>query len=498
MHKLLIAVAVLLLPASQLLAAETPAASRVTQVDHVLLISIDGMHQLDLVNCMKPTQGGASYCPTLSQLVKNGLNYNSANASRPSDSFPGLTALVTGATPRSTGAFYDLSYDRSLSPPALTTPYGIPGGADLCPKVIGTQVGNEEEIYNDLTRVDAGGGINPKYLPRDPKNGCAPVYPHQFIRVNTIFNVARAAGFTTAWSDKHQAYELTKRPKGDGLDDFFAPEINSPAVNLNGPAPFLVPGCQTLPDTTSTADWTTSFQNIQCYDNIKVQAVLNWIDGKKHDGSAKLPAVPAIFGMNFQAVSIGQKLNEKSLSLTGGYLDSQGTPSPSLQKEIQYVDSSLGRFVAELKTRKIFDSTLIIITAKHGQSPIDPKRVLRIPADNPNLLPPSAVLANAGINVVQALEDDVSVIWLGDQSQTAAAVEALEANEDVYGGGEIFSGASLELLYNSPLVDPRTPDIIVAPNVGVVYTGGMKKVAEHGGAGQDDRKGVLLFSRPAV
>jgi arylsulfatase A-like enzyme len=231
--------------------------------------------------------------------------------------------------------------------------------------------------------------------------------------------------------------------------------------------------------------------------HLKVQAVLNWIDGKKHDGSANLPAVPAIFGMNFQAVSIGQKLEEKSVGITGGYLDSQGTPSPALQQEIQYVDSSIGRFVAELKKRNLFDSTLIVITAKHGQSPIDPKRVLRIPADAPNLQPPSAVVANAGIVVAQALEDDVSLIWLADQAKTAAAVAALEANEDLYGGGEIFSGPSLELLYNSPLVDPRTPDIIVAPNAGVVYTGGTKKVAEHGGSAQDDRNVMLLLSHPS-
>jgi hypothetical protein len=496
MRNLLIGSLTLLLP-SQLLAAPVPEASRVTQVQHVLLISIDGMHELDLANCMNPTGGGATYCPNLAQLVKTGLHYVSTNTSRPSDSFPGLTALVTGATPRSTGAFYDVSYDRSLSPPATTTPYGIVGGADLCPKVVGTQVGNDEEIDINLNRVDAGGGINPQYLPRDPKNGCAPVYPHQFIRVNTIFNVAKATGLTTAWSDKHQSYELTKGTNGAGLDDFFAPEINSPVVALNGPAPFLVPGCQTIPDKTSLADWTSSFQNVQCYDTIKVQAVLNWIDGRTHDGSARLRAVPAIFGMNFQAVSIGQKLVEKSLGITGGYLDSQGTPSPSLRDEIQYVDTSIGRFAAELSKQGLLNSTLIIVTAKHGQSPIDPRRVLRIPADNANLEPPSAVLAAAGINVAQALEDDVSLIWLADQSQTDAAVAALEAHEDLYGGGEIFSGPSLELLYNSPLVDPRTPDIIVAPNVGVVYTGGTGKVAEHGGSAQDDRNVMLVLSNPS-
>jgi hypothetical protein len=68
---------------------------------------------------------------------------------RPSDSFPGLTAIVTGGTPRSAGFYYDVSYDRNLSPPYTTTPYGIIGGPTLCPSVIGTQVGYDEEIDVD-------------------------------------------------------------------------------------------------------------------------------------------------------------------------------------------------------------------------------------------------------------------------------------------------------------------------------------------------------------
>ena len=166
-------------------------------VDRVLVISIDGMHAVDFANCAKgvaPIDGGTPYCPQMAALAQRGVTYQQATTSKPSDSFPGLTAIVTGGSPRSTGAYYDVSYDRSLSPPAKTTPYGIVGGADLCPKVVGTQVGLDEEVDIDLTRLDAGGGINPAYLPRDPKNHCAPVYPHSFIRVNTLFEVVKAAG----------------------------------------------------------------------------------------------------------------------------------------------------------------------------------------------------------------------------------------------------------------------------------------------------------------
>jgi hypothetical protein len=102
--------------------------------------------------------------------------------------------------------YYDVSYDRSLSPPAKTTPYGIVGGAKLCPSVIGTQVGFDEQLDFNYLKLDGGkpngssgkNGINPAYLPRDPRNGCAPVYPHTFLRVNTIFNVVKNAGGYTA------------------------------------------------------------------------------------------------------------------------------------------------------------------------------------------------------------------------------------------------------------------------------------------------------------
>jgi hypothetical protein len=497
-------------PVLALLLATTAAVAQSTgPIQRVLLISIDGMHSLDFANCTKgvPIYGNQTYCPHLAALSATGVHYLQALTSKPSDSFPGLVAQITGGTPRSSGIFYDVTYDRALSPPKKTTPYGIVGGANLCPSVVGTQVGFDEEIdynYLDLHSGKANGssgiiGINPDYLPRDPKNGCAPVYPHTYLRDNTIFNVARNAGMYTAWSDKHPSYDFTNGPSGDGVIDLWSPEINSIPVAIPS-----VPGCKPLPDpgaATSSNAWTDSFQNIRCYDQYKVQAVLNWIDGKTHDGTATAP-VPNIFGMNFQAVSVGEKLVEKSLGLTGGYVDALGTPSDSLFAEIQYVDTAVGQMVTELTKQGLLDSTLIIVSAKHGQSAIDPSRVLRIPADAPSDEPPSQILSPAGVGpglpVAQADEDDISMLWLTDQSQTQsfAATLGLAANEDLFGQGEIFAGPSLALQFNDPLTDSRTPDIIVAPNVGVVYTGGKAKVSEHGGFAYDDRNVLLVVSNP--
>ena len=79
----------------------------------------------------------------------------------------------------------------------------------------------------------------------------------------------------------------------------------------------------------------------------------------------------------------------------------------------------------------------------------------------------------------------------------ASAVATLEANRAKIGadGGQILYGPELQLFFNTR--DSRTPDIMVLPNVGVVYTGGKSKVAEHGGFALDDTNVVMLISNPS-
>ena len=104
-------------------------------IKRVLLISIDGMHAVDFANCasgLAGVNGGSPYCPNLAALGKTGTSYIDTSTSKPSDSFPGLMALMTGGSPRTVGAFYDVAYDRSLDPPAATTGNGVAGAPDLC------------------------------------------------------------------------------------------------------------------------------------------------------------------------------------------------------------------------------------------------------------------------------------------------------------------------------------------------------------------------------
>src|SRR5258708_13697621 len=201
-------------------------------IHHVLLISIDGMHAVDYLNCaqgISGINGGAPYCPHLAGLALTGVNYTEANTSKPSDSFPGILALVAGAPPRTARVYYDVSYTRELAPPGGPCVKGTPGP--------GTDVVFDESLDFSLGDLTGGGGINPAILPLDPMHGCAPVYPRNFVRVNTIFGVLHSHGLYTAWSDKHPAYDILRghTPIGaanNSVDDLNTPHINSVVVPL--------------------------------------------------------------------------------------------------------------------------------------------------------------------------------------------------------------------------------------------------------------------------
>src|ERR1700723_2206857 len=248
------------------------------KVRHVLLLSIDGMHAVDFYNCSHGIAGansGDPYCPNLAALAKTGINYVATSSSKPSDSAPGLMALVAGGTPRSTGIYYDVAFDRSLDAPARTTGTGLAAG--LCTPYAtptGTTTDNDQGIDLDDTKLNGGapgaalteGGIasiDPLKLSRNPAAGCAPVYPWNFIRTNTLFGVIHAAGGYTAWIDKHPSYSFVGGPGGNGLNDYYSPEVNSTVVALPGVKTLDGVSCDPIRDTVATGAWNASFENIQ-------------------------------------------------------------------------------------------------------------------------------------------------------------------------------------------------------------------------------------------
>lgn len=470
-----------------------------TAVKHVLLLSVDGLHQKDLDWYVRTHPASA-----IAALAQHGTDYTRASTPVPSDSFPGMVAQVTGGNPGTTGVYYDDTFNHALLPAGTTNCAGVTPGAE----VAYTEAADKNQLS-----IDAGQGLSglpgsilsmtgtpatlldPATLPVDPTT-CKPVYPHQYIKVNTVFEVAKQAGLHTAWSDKHPAYEILNGPSGTGVDDLFTPEINS-----NAAAPF-------------TGDWTQDNLATQQYDGYKVKAVLNEIDGKDHSGT-KAAAVPAIFGMNFQTVSTAQKL-PTSDGLTGGYLADGSTPGPLLSKALDYVNASIGAFASELAKTGHSHDTTVIVSAKHGQSPTDPAALKRV-GDGPIIAGLNAAWTaahpGAGDLVAFSTDDDIMQLWLNDHSQaaddfakqylathTAAGNTITKAPITVQASGltTIYAGSGVAKYFGTSTTDSHIPDVLGIAQTGVVYTGGTSKIAEHGGASSDDRNVPILVSAPGA
>ncbi len=454
---------------------------------HVLLISVDGLHALDVAHFVATHPQSA-----MAELSRHGITYSNARTPANSDSFPGLLALVTGGSPISHGMFYDVSYDRTIFDPTNTKCAGSPGNMMVFDESI--------DLYTSgNVSLDV---IDPNQLPRhlDQSGHCVPLFPHEALRTNTIFEVVKAAGGHTAWADKHPAYDLVNGPSGKGVDDLYTPEI----TNVNG------------------FDATVSVVCTVENDQKKVNGIINEIHGLRHDGS-RGTGVPAVFGMNFQAVSVGQKLSHDNADArcnqtdgnalrgkSGGYLADAVTPTQVLAYGLDKTDAALGRMIQALKDQGIYDSTLFIVTAKHGQSPINPEKINkpRHFADLVATLPDSG--SNAGALAIASAnncstgscgfvqDDDIALIWLEHQSDTQAVSDYLNANAKALFIDEVMAGDDLQLKFNDPTADSRTPDVIVQPVYGTVYTSSTAKNAEHGGFSFGDTNVGLIVSKPGL
>ena len=340
--------------------------------------------------------------------------------------------------------------------------------------------------------------------------------------VNTIFQVIHNAGLRTAFSDKHAIYTSYNGPGSNGMsiDDFFGPEIDSQAVEPNG-VPYPVDGA-----------WTADNAATKQYDSYKVQAVINWINGYAHAGTGPEIGTPAIYGMNFQTVSTAEKLKSSPAvligpnaqgkytegpSLPGGYVtvDGQQVPGPLLRSALDYVNDALQRMAATIQADGEADSTAIILTAKHGQSPLNNNQLQRID-DSPIIAGVNAAWAahhpSNKTLVVQEADDDGLLWWLSDRSQAAAdfvknylwthtapAVNYAGQTITVQHSGlrEIFAGRQSAQFFGVSKSDPHHPDVFGIAQVGTIYTTGTK-IAEHGGDNPGDRDVPLVVYAPGT
>jgi hypothetical protein len=480
---------------------------------HVLLISIDGFHASDLATC--EAQG---LCPNLASLAGHGTTYTDAHTSEPSDSAPGLMALVTGGDPKLTGVYYDDSYDRTAyAPPAQTQTLSQnctgPAGNEA-PYFENVDTGAPTFFNPNGIRSIIGPTVDPNQLIfRKQMGKCRPILPNNFLRTNSIFSVANRAGLYTAWADKHPVYNAQVAGNGtpNTVNDPFNTEINADLIppslvdTRGNTVHFPLPN----PDGTGPFFITDSVGNTEAYDQIKVDAILNEIDGRNSTATAAAP-VPNIFGMNFQAVSVGQKLVDPILScvrshngpgcdpnyVPGGYEPGSTSASPiftpQLKGAIQFVDTAIGSMVSELRNQGVLASTTIIITAKHGQSPIDPSKLALIGHAE------IKVLNDAGVFPAMVTDDDVALIWMNPATQaadTAKGVAALQASMSHGNPARIQTllfGSALAAQFGNPATDPRTPDIIIQPIPGTIYSSSTAKVMEHGGFAEDDTHVAML------
>jgi len=187
-----------------------------------------------------------------------------------------------------------------------------------------------------------------------------------------------------------------------------------------------------------------------------------------------------------------------------------------LARALNYINTEVGTMVAEIQARGLAGSTAIIISAKHGQSPTDPTDLARVP-DGPIIDAINAAWTaahpGAGDLVSFATDDDGMLLWLSARSQAAASfvkqylLTHSAPGNDINGNPITVSSSGLKAVYAGresaaffgvPISDPRHPDVLGIAQHGVVYTGGMSKIAEHGGGDAQDRNVPILVVLPGL
>jgi hypothetical protein len=184
-------------------------------------------------------------------------------------------------------------------------------------------------------------------------------------------------------------------------------------------------------------------------------------------------------------------------------------------RALNYINTEVSLMVAEIAKQGLAGSTAIIISAKHGQSPTDPNDLARVD-DGPiiDAINAAWTAAHPGDDLVSfATDDDGMLLWLSDRWQGAAnfakhyLLTHSAAGNDINGNPVTVSSSGLKAVYAGrqsaaffgvPNRDPRHPDILGIAQHGIVYTGHMSKIAEHGGDDPQDRNVPILVVLPGL
>ncbi|KAJ3067942.1 hypothetical protein HDU99_003344, partial [Rhizoclosmatium hyalinum] len=270
----------------------------------------------------------------------------------------------------------------------------------------------------------------------------------------------------------HPIYEFVNGPSGSGTVDLYTPEQESNNKN-----------------TTETIK----------YDTTHVNAIVNWINGNDHFGKKQAGSYKGfLVGGNLQVVSIGQKLNTDDPKTTGGYLDAKFTPTATLAGQIAAADAFVGQIIDALKATNQWSNTLFIVSAKHGQSSTDHSKWANIKIDD--AIAYAAQIAGVNVDDITFTNDDNMLIWVKNGAQAPALLKAISFNLTAFhaDGAGAYVKYGKDIFGVDPAKDSKVPDIVVQPNVGVIYSKSTSKAEEHGGNADDDRHVALIVGGGVV
>ena len=375
----------LLVASGSTAAAQVQYATAQGSPKHVALIFIDGF-RADLLD--------PEVAPHIAALARAGVRFANAEVGFPSDSMPGILGPLTGATPRTTGIPYDEYYDRHYKLAIeMTETITVPPG----------------------------------------------LKPHDLLRVPTLFEAAKAKGFTTGFISKHIGYEVLQGPSGQGLDRLELPE---------------------------SADWKGSFRD---YDAANFATLTDWMTKDGVDVAGIYAIAP-----NYAMKDHGVAAAETRAAIAG-------------------VDAEIGRLVDGLVAAGRYDDTVFVVLGDHGDT--DTPTAVASKGEGSIV----GLLGEHGIKLAKVTADDVMLAYLADPARAAEAVALIDTPEAKARFGIDQVLAADELRRRGDFADDQMPDFVVLVKSGVVYTKvPSSKKAEHGGAFDSDRRVGFVMSGPGI
>jgi arylsulfatase A-like enzyme len=157
------------------------------------------------------------------------------------------------------------------------------------------------------------------------------------------------------------------------------------------------------------------------------------------------------------------------------------------------IDRAVGRLIAYLKMRGIYDETVITFNADHGMSAFESK---------PASIEPAQALTQAGFRVARTeaelnprtqivvIDAGVRVIYFRDLSDASARQRAMAVLRTI-DGVDVLERKELDAL---GCHDNRSGDVIVSPRPGFTMSGAGKAGGLHGRFAEQNP--ILLFRGP--